>query len=180
MGENTKHRQAFERYFRLGRDRSLKKLPEALRAEGWRISLRTLESWSSNFGWPAKIREVEREARAADRTRQIEERREARERQAKLGQYLQQRGLGALEKVSDDQIAAALAHRMIKDGAAIEREARGLTETAPDGRDGEPEIHEVHVVMGGPTEAFMFPDPDDPLNQTPAREAEYADGNDAD
>ena len=172
MNESTKHRHAFERYFRLGRDRSLKKLHAALAAQGWTTSLRTLENWSSKFGWPARIDAEERKARAADRARRIEERREAHERHAKLGQYLQQRGLGALEKLSDGQIAAALAHRMIQAGAKMEREARGMTETASDGRDDAREIHEVHVVMGGPGDAFMYPDPDDPLNQTPAGETE--------
>ena len=42
MAESTKHRHAFERYWRLGPERSIEALHAAMRAEGKAPSLRTL------------------------------------------------------------------------------------------------------------------------------------------
>ena len=71
---------------------------------------------------------------------------------------LQQLGLQALAKVDADDLTPATATRLVEIGVRIEREARGLDreEIVP----AEGEIVEVRLIMDGPEEAFMFPDPD--------------------
>ncbi len=159
MRETARHREAFQIYWEMGRERSLDRLhEELLRTHGKPKSVRTVEEWSRKLGWQGRINELERESRRAAEAAFIAEKREANRRHAREAVALQQLGLQALAKVDPDDLTPAAATRLVEIGIRLEREARGLgrEEIVP----AQGEIVEVHLIMGGPKEAFMFPDPD--------------------
>ena len=126
MSESTRHRRAFERYFRLGPDRSLTLLHEALAAEGGRVpALRTLEEWSRTYHWSDRIADVERRARDAEDEARITAIREMEERHTKEALLLQQRGSQWLAAFDSDDASPDAAIRAIAEGVRIERLARG-------------------------------------------------------
>jgi hypothetical protein len=104
MRETTRHREAFSKYWQLGADRSIERLRDALSRQGRAPALRTLYSWSSAFGWRARIDALEAEARAADDDAHVEELRALRERQQKAALFLQHKGVSALEAKRPDEI----------------------------------------------------------------------------
>lgn len=57
MKETLRHKETFEQYYVMGKDRSLKKLLDKLHRDctGTAPSLRTLKSWSKNFNWQDRI-----------------------------------------------------------------------------------------------------------------------------
>ena len=116
MTESTKHRRAFDRYWRLGEHRSLERLHAALEADGEAPSLRTLSGWSSKYGWQERIADLERAASEADREAQIAELRGMAERHAKEGLLLQQKGAQWLAALTADQVTAPAAIRAITEG----------------------------------------------------------------
>ena len=159
MRETARQREAFQIYLEMGRDRSLSRLhEELLRTYGKPKTVRTVEEWSSKLGWQARIDQLEREAQVAAQAAFVAEKREANRRHAREAQALQQLGLQALADVDLEDVTPATATRLVEIGIRLEREARGLgrEEIVP----AEGEIVEVHLVMGGPKELFMFPDPD--------------------
>lgn len=159
MREETKHREAFERYVELGATRSLGRLHDHLQREKADApSIRTLESWSSEFGWQQRLSDLEREARQAHHQALTERRRETQQRHLQLGVVLQQQGLQSLlARIAADEISAATALRAIVAGVLLEREASGLDEDPP---EKSAEATEVHLIMGGDQDLFMYPDPD--------------------
>ncbi|MDP6606826.1 MAG: hypothetical protein QF664_11295, partial [Dehalococcoidia bacterium] len=62
MRESAARRRAFERYLRLGDERSIEKLQTALAADGDAPSLRTLYEWSRKLDWQARVDEIEQAA----------------------------------------------------------------------------------------------------------------------
>lgn len=157
MIEGTRQREAFDRYWRLGARRSIERLRGVLEQEGDGPSIRTLYSWSSDFGWQRRINELEREASVADREAYIEERREALRRHRQEGVLLQQKGVEWLSKLPIGQVSAAAAVRAVDLGVRIENEAHGLDDQGPDPTK---EVVEVRLHLGGDQDLFMFPDPD--------------------
>ena len=125
MPESTKHRHAFERYWRLGPERSIERLHAAMEAEAKAPSLRTLYGWSSRYRWQDRVADLERRARAADDEARIQAIREMQERQAKEGLLLQQRGTQWLAQINDEQASPEAAIRAVVEGARLERLARG-------------------------------------------------------
>ena len=160
MAESTKHRLAFEAYYRLGADRSIEKLREALAAEGKAPSLRTLYEWSSKYAWQDRLRDVEREARQAEREARIAEAREAIQRQKKLGLLLQQKGAEWIAALGDKRVTPAAAVRAVVEGVALERSAGGMGTGGGRGGEVVTEVRELVLHLGGPDELYMFPDPD--------------------
>ena len=159
MRETARQREAFQIYLEMGRDRSLSRLhEELLRTYGKPKTARTVEEWSSKLGWQARIDQLEREAQVAAQAAFVAEKREVNRRHAREAAVLQQLGLQALAKGDADDLTPATATRLVEIGVRIEREARGLDreEIVP----AEGEIVEVRLIMDGPEEAFMFPDPD--------------------
>ena len=179
MARKTLNRKAFEIYFRLGDGRSLKKLREALLVEGRRVAQRTLENWSVKFRWQERIAEYAHVEEQADRQAQIKEIGAAQKRQQREGQYLQQKAIQALEVMPDERISPGVAVQMLREGARLEREANGLafqqgvlaSDRSEEGR------REVWVHLGGPPDAYMYPDPDppDPISVPPPVEGENED-----
>ena len=125
MAESTKHRNAFERYFRLGAKRSIERLHEAMQAEGDAPSLRTLYGWSSKCGWQDRLAELERKAREAEQEVFIEEIREMDKRHVKEALLLQQKGAEWLATMDLKAVTLAGAIRAIEVGVMLERTARG-------------------------------------------------------
>lgn len=159
MRETARQREAFQIYLEMGRDRSLSRLhEELLRTYGKPKTVRTVEEWSRKLGWQTRIDQLEREAQLAAQAAFVAEKREANRRHAREAVALQQLGLQALAKIDPDDLTPAAATRLVEIGIGIEREARGLDreELVP----AQGEIVEVHLVMDGPKELFMFPDPD--------------------
>lgn len=127
MAERTRHRLAFDRYWSLGRDRSVEHLHEVLRVE-WTTrtpGLRTLFTWSSQYHWQSRIVELEHDAQRVQHDEQLQATHEMYERQAKEGLLLQQRGAEWLTRVDADEASPDTAIRAIVEGAKLERLARG-------------------------------------------------------
>ena len=72
MKEELKHKEIFEQYYIMGKDRSLKKLLDKLHRDstGTAPSLRTLKSWSKAFNWQERIeqRDIEISRGLEDKT----------------------------------------------------------------------------------------------------------------
>jgi hypothetical protein len=125
MSESTRHRQAFDRYWTLGADRSIEKLQLELRQVGRGVGLRTLYDWSSRFHWQDRLTDLERNAREAEDRQRITAIREMAARQAREALLLQQKGAEWLTSLTTDQVTADAAIRAIVEGARLERLVRG-------------------------------------------------------
>ena len=126
MRETTRHREAFNIYFDLGSERSIRRLRDELRQAWNRVPTeRTLFEWSRVLGWQYRIDDVEREAREADDRSRIEAIKEMQERQAREGLLMQQRGAQRLSELSDEDMSTGDAIRAVVEGARLERLARG-------------------------------------------------------
>ena len=131
MNETTRHRLAFNLYVRMGADRSLEALQEALAADPSLIGLKrapsrsTLEAWSSALHWQDRILDLEGQAAEQDRHHQLEALREMAERHAREGLALQQKGVERLQSLPAEQLSPADAVRALIEGVRLERLARG-------------------------------------------------------
>ena len=125
MRETTRHREAFDRYWRLGAGRTIRRLHAALEAEGSARSLRTLCEWSRQFHWQDRISDLESEARQAADAARVAAIREMHDRQAREGLLLQQRGTEWLGELKSEDASPEAAIRAITEGAKLERLARG-------------------------------------------------------
>ena len=125
MRETTRHRAAYERYFRLGPRRTIEQLHEAPTAADRAPSLRTLYEWSRQFHWQARLDDFERRARQAHDATELEAVREMHERQAKEALLLQQKGAEWLAALEGEAASADTAIRAITEGAKLERLVRG-------------------------------------------------------
>ncbi len=125
MPESTRHREAFDLYWRLGSGRSIERLRAQLLATGDPPTLRTLYEWSRLYHWQDRLVDLERQARVeADEARR-KEIVEMYERQAKEGLLLQQKGAEWLASLEGREGTPEAAIRAIVEGARLERQARG-------------------------------------------------------
>lgn len=145
MRETTRHRHAFDAYFQLGPERSLARLHAHLEMDGRAPTLRTLEEWSRVLRWQERIDAIERAAAAADDTARVSALREMRERHAREGVLLQQRGAEFLARRDIAEFTPETAIRALAEGVRIERLARGeITErTGTTGQPGEPRLEGI-------------------------------------
>ena len=125
MRETTRHRKAFDRYWRLGPNRTLERLHAVLDAEGKAPALRTLEEWSRLLHWQHRIDDLERGARDAEDEARIAAIREMEERQAREALLLQQKGTEWIAPLSAGDASPEAAIRAIVEGARLERLVRG-------------------------------------------------------
>lgn len=131
MTEKTRHRLAFDVYVRMGADRSLEALHEALMDDPSLIGLKrapsrsTLEAWSSAFHWQDRLLDLERQATDQDRVQQLEALQEMTERHAKEGLALQQKGVERLQSLRPEELSPSDAVRALIEGVRLERLARG-------------------------------------------------------
>jgi len=126
MRETTRHREAFNIYFDLGSERSIRRLRDELQPMWHRVPTeRTLFEWSRVLGWQYRIDDLEREAREVDNRVHIEAIKEMQERQAREGLLMQQRGAQHLSELPDEDMSTGDAIRAVVEGARLERLARG-------------------------------------------------------
>lgn len=131
MRETTRHRRAFDLYVRLGADRSLEALHDALEENPSLIGLKrapsrsTLEAWSSAFHWQDRLLDLERQATEHDRDQQLRALQEMAERHAKEGLALQQKGVERLQSLRPEELTPSDAVRALIEGVRLERLARG-------------------------------------------------------
>jgi hypothetical protein len=126
VAETTRHRKAFEVYWRLGTDRTIEKLRAALGAQNGRTpALRTLFDWSSKYQWQGRLARLEHEARLTEDAARIAAIAEMAQRQAKAGLFLQQKGMELLIALTTDKATLDGAVRAVVEGAKLERLARG-------------------------------------------------------
>lgn len=131
MKEQTRHRLAFNLYFRLGANRSLEALHGVLQEDPSQIGVKrppsrsTLEAWSSALRWQDRLVDLERRAADQDREDQLKVLRDMNERHAREGLALQQKGIERLGTLAPEQLSASDAIRAINDGIRAERLARG-------------------------------------------------------
>lgn len=125
MAESTRHRQAFDLYWRLGAGRSIEGLHAALSAQGAAPGLRTLYEWSRTYHWQSRLADLERAARRAEDEARIAAIREMEDRHAKEALLLQQKGAEWLTQLPADDVSADAAIRAIAEGVRLERLVRG-------------------------------------------------------
>ncbi len=125
MAESTRQREAFDVYWRLGGERTLRRLREQLAAAGRAPALRTLAEGSRKYHWQHRLADLERQARAADDDARIRAIREMADRQAKQALLLQQKGTEWLTKFTREEATPEAAIRAVVEGAKLERLVRG-------------------------------------------------------
>lgn len=123
MRESTRHREAFERYYRLGAKRSIERLHEVMGTEDQGApSVRTLYEWSRKLQWQQRLDELEQASRLVDRELFIAERREAHHRHINISVLLQQKGVAWLGLLDERTVSGHAAIRALKEGVRMERE----------------------------------------------------------
>lgn len=126
MSSQSRAEAAFDEYLALGPERSLALLQQRLRQQFRRPpTLRTLENWSTRFGWQARLRELEREARERQAREHVEWVQQHRERLRNEGLFLQQRGLEWLREKQPNDVSASESVRAIEAGFRLEALALG-------------------------------------------------------
>ncbi len=125
MVEKTRHREAFELYWRMGGACTLEQLHAELEADGRAPNLRTIYEWSRLHHWQHQIAAMEQEAKQAEHEARIAALKEMYERQAKEALLLQQKGAEWLAAMGADDATADAAIRAVVEGAKLERLARG-------------------------------------------------------
>jgi hypothetical protein len=143
--ESTRHRQAFDIYFDLGSERSIRRLRIELQTVWNRVPTeRTLFEWSRVFGWQFRIDDIEREARESDHSVRVEAIREMQERHAREGLLMQQKGAQRLSELAHEDMKSGDAIRAIIEGARLERLARGEpTEHVLNTEDRDPQLERL-------------------------------------
>ena len=137
MPETTRHRQAFDAYWRLGAERSIERLHAALAAAGKAPTVRTLYEWSTRYRWQYQVADLERQARRAEKEVRIQALGDMYERQAKEGLLLQQRGTQWLAAMEGEDATADAAIRAVVEGARLERIAMGEPTDIQEVQDGQ-------------------------------------------
>ena len=120
MRRHYRQLDAFNIYVALGPGRSLRRLHEALLAEDWSVSLRTLETWSATFGWQARLDRIESSAFGRSVKSHTESYSELADKLVSIGLLLQQRGIDRLLGLEDEEITPMIALRMIAKGLELE------------------------------------------------------------
>jgi hypothetical protein len=122
----SRQRAAFSEYLKLGPSRSLVKLQAVLRADPGSYgfprapSIRTLESWSTQYGWLDEIASLERQSAQEERREHIQEIKDYRSRLRKEGLLLQRKGIDWLARKDADEVRTHEAIRAIAEGFRLE------------------------------------------------------------
>ncbi len=135
MPENTRQREAFNRYWELGAERSIERLHQSLARAGKAPTPRTLYEWSRRNHWQDRIADLDRKTGEAEDEARIATIREMQERQAREALLLQQKGAEWLAPVSAEEATPDAAIRAIVEGAKLERLARGEATARTEQRD---------------------------------------------
>ena len=125
MSETTRHRHAFERYWRLGATRSIERLRADLASAGATPTVRTLYEWSRRYHWQDRIAGQERAAREADDEARIAALKEMQARHVKEALLLQQKGTEWLLALDPEAVTAEAGIRALTEGIRLERLVQG-------------------------------------------------------
>jgi len=125
MDETTRHREAFDLYWRLGAERSIERLRAELQTRGRAPTVRTLYAWSSTYHWQDRIAQLEQDAKRAEDETRVQEVRNMIDRHAKEALLLQQKGAEWIAAINGGGATAEAAIRAIVEGTRMERLARG-------------------------------------------------------
>ncbi len=124
MRETPQAAQAFEDYYDLGDDRSIRKLAES--NQKYIKSVSKLLKWSTEHGWQERVKVRDRERAEAKRKKHDAEIEEMNKRHTQIGTSLQLKGIKRADSLlQKEEVTASEALRMIKLGADLERVARG-------------------------------------------------------
>jgi hypothetical protein len=133
---SAKSRQelAFEAYLAMGPDRSLAKLAQLIGENPAKYgfttppSRRTLEDWSSNYGWQQEIYDVAGRARDEAKEQYVKSTKAYRTRLRKQGRLLQDLGAEWLQGKQPDEVKVGEAIAAIETGVSLE--ASALTDSS--------------------------------------------------
>ena len=125
MPESTKHREAFEEYWRLGRDALDRGAARGAGRRGTGTVAANAVRVVAYLPLAGTPRRIERRARESEDEARVNVAREAAERHAKEAVLLQQKGTEWLVSVSADAVTAEAAIRAISEGIRLERLVRG-------------------------------------------------------
>lgn len=129
MSASSRQDEAFQAYVALGPNRNLRDLRSALAAQrrgsARPPSLRTLEAWSSRYGWQDRLAEIEHRARDEQEQQHVEWVKQHRERLRQEGLLLQTRGIEWLSEKLAAEVSAHEAIRAIDTGFKLEALALG-------------------------------------------------------
>lgn len=122
----------FNIYYELGVERSLARLHEYLGAVGVKISMTTLESYSSKYGWQVEIAKRDTQLAETRRKQQAESIAQMEERHIEMARAAQRALIGGLKHYLDaitqgrpKEMAITDITKAMKDAVTIERTARG-------------------------------------------------------
>jgi len=118
-------------YYALGPDRSLERLHDELARMGLGRSLNTVKRYSAQFGWQARVLDMDAKLRAEREQKALAERDEQDERQARLGRNMQVLASAGIKTMHDFMqqggapMQATDVAALAKAGVQIERLATG-------------------------------------------------------
>ena len=117
----------FGLYYALGLARSLEKLHRDLADLGLKISLNSLKSYSSRFGWQQRVRDVDAKLAQGREEDQIRSIAEMNARHIRLGQLMQTLASKRFARVSDaaEELTIGETGLLAERGVKVERAAHG-------------------------------------------------------
>jgi hypothetical protein len=134
QGEPAKAWQAFTVYRDAGAARSYRSVAESLSK-----SVSLIERWGSRWNWQRRVIEYDHVQEAQARAEMARDNREMHKRHINEGLLLQQKGVERLQALDTDRMSVRDAILCIREGAKLERLARGepteIIETAEQRRE---------------------------------------------
>ena len=123
----TKERAWFAVYYQMGLERSLKKLADYATELGLKVSAKTLKRWSSDFGWQARLAEMDEKTRQKTEDKVVEPVVEMNLRHVTLAKALGGLASAALMDLRGrlGEVSAGEAARMLEVSQKMERLAVG-------------------------------------------------------
>jgi hypothetical protein len=128
MRETPKAAAAYAEYAAMGQTRSLVKLYEQLRQSNGKAaaSLRTIEAWSSEHGWQARVQAHDERLAAEKERKRLAEIEAMNERQAMIGTSHQYHAIEQIKRlIADKKFGSQAAVQLLKLAVDVERTARG-------------------------------------------------------
>lgn len=128
--ESSQAFAAFGCYCRMGAERSLSKVSQALHK-----SKTLLGRWSSEWEWVKRCQAYDNFLQEQELEQAKKEREQMRKRQAALGELLQNKAFSALKKLDPEDLEAKDLLRFIIEGAKLEALSRGVDPASPSGTE---------------------------------------------
>lgn len=153
-------------YLAMGEDRSLAKLAEAMgKGPGYK---RSLETWSSAFGWQKRIHEHEKEIFEKERKQLQRDVREMNREHVKLGKEMQRFAIERLQELAaKGSIRDLAAVQLLKLAIDVERQANGEAQKFELGANQEQFDTIIRTVWGRGTDPRRVVDADPGKTEQP-------------